>query len=391
MGTVQVPWRPGRAARFAYPSLVAVRMKRARLGRSGTRLPARSAVLAMLLVVTSCSSGTSTADAPVEPALVPTAASVSDANSALDLSFDAALSPTGEARVASAFEQWCLEDANGVRCVNAEAMKSSAHGIVWRPNETAIAVTDGGQGPISIIDFDAGTSIETSISQHRILAWSPDGSQLLGMDLSRPSELVVLDPVSLEADKFADLPGALVPELRWATDEIVWGSTPDSPEVFTFSKGQEPKTIEGGLGEQRLGNVTANAQLVIATDVAVDRGRGGPDDTALRIFDRAERRSVGVQLPSWIPSDGPHDAVLSPDGRVLLVVHNTEDRDLALSSATIDAETLEAFEWTNLVTWTQDAPLQPRRSAANGIIQWDGGDTAWILGEGAILLKVSLS
>ncbi|MEL6983813.1 MAG: WD40 repeat domain-containing protein, partial [Actinomycetota bacterium] len=148
-----------------------------------------------VLAGTACGTSYESPSIQVEPSILPTAAEVAVVESALTYTADAALSPSGAARVAPADGQWCLEDASGVRCVDALAEESAAHGIVWRPDETAIAVTWGAQDPISIIDFEAGTSVETDLDNHRILAWSPDGETLVGLDIDEPGQLSRLDPV----------------------------------------------------------------------------------------------------------------------------------------------------------------------------------------------------
>lgn len=343
-----------------------------------------------LLVLAACSNAESAATATIEPSLLPTTASVTVASSSLDFADDAAISPTGSARVAPADGQWCLEDASGVRCVDAEAQGSAADGVQWRPDETAIAVSWGARDPISVIDFDAGTSVETRLSRHRITAWSPDGSALLGFDLDQLGDLVLLDPVTLEATRFAPFDSDGVPQVFWPTEDVIWGSSPRVAEVFTIAAGDEAAVIEGGAGEQRLLSVTPDGRLALAMDRAVARGRAEPDATALRIFDRENARSVGVDVPDGIDQNAPDDAQLSADGRAILVLHRV-DGGTALSSAAVDPDTLATSSWRTLVSWETGDPAIPSVYEPNGVLRWTGGDTAWIITSSGELLEVALS
>lgn len=328
------------------------------------------------------------------PAVQPMTGEVSTVASELVLSADAALSPSGEARVAPVGGQWCLEDPTGVRCVDAAAEGSAAHGIQWRPDETAIAVTWGAQDPISIVDFEAGTAVETDLDANRVLAWSPDGSQLLGLDIDRPGELSLLEPSTLEPSTFAPFTAAGVPQLWWPTENVVWGSVPGGPEVFTLStdgsSGGEVVTIAGGLGEQLLVSVTVDGGLALTLDDEVERGVPEPGDTALRLFAREVGRSEGVGLPPGMDQRAPRWAQLSHDGRVLLVLHEVDGGGTALSSASVDVETLAVSDWATLAEWAPGDIDRPITYAANGIFRWDGGDTAWMIAESGSLLEVAL-
>jgi hypothetical protein len=361
--------------------------------RRGVKVAA-ALVPAFLVVGTGCgASGGDAAPIVVEPAIVPTEATVAVASSALTYSSDAAISPSGAARVAPTGDgEWCLEDASGVRCVDAESLDSAAHGVVWRPDETAIAVTDG--YPISVIDFAAGTSVETDLENHRLLAWSPDGSELLGLAIDRPSELVRLDPVTLEADGFVDLDGPLVPQLFWPNPDVVWGSNPHGPKVYTVADGDDPVVIPGGFSTQLLVSVTADGRLALGIDDDLFHGVPGPGYSILTLFDRGvdggEARSVGVQHPPFIGDDAPQAAQLSRDGRVLMVLYDV-DGGSALASAVVDGETLATSGWTELARWDSGDAQAPARYASNGLLRWDGGDTAWIIAESGELLAVALS
>lgn len=351
--------------------------------------PILAAVVVVAFLLAACGEA-STDEIVVEPALVPTSATVAVADSELVYDVDAAISPSGAARVAPSDSRWCLEDASGVRCVGAAAEGSAAHGVVWRPDETAIAVTWGAQDPISVIDFAAGTSVETDLDHHRVLAFSPDGGDLLGLDIDVSDQLSLLDPETLEPSNFASITMAGVPQVLWPTDEVVWGSTPRQPQVFTLAPGGEPEIVEGGLGEQLLTSVSADGRLALAIDDDVAYGAGGPDDPVLRLFDRVEGRSAGVDLPDGVDQDAVAAAQLSADGRALLVLHGIDGGD-ALSSAVLDAETLAASSWTTLATWDVDDPAGPAAYAANGLLRWTGGDRAWIIAETGQLLEVTLS
>lgn len=352
--------------------------------------PWRLLVIISLFASAACSDADPVATATSEPSLLPNAASLTVVPSSLDFADDAAVSPSGEARVAPREGAWCLEDSAGVRCVDAEAEGSAADGIQWRPDETAIAVSWGARDPISVIDFAAGTSVETRLSRHRITAWSPDGSALLGFDLDRPGDLYLLDPVTLEGTRFAPFDSGGVPQVFWATDDVIWGSSPHIAEVFTMSAGDEPEVIEGGVGEQRLLSVTQDGRLALAMDRAVARGRAEADATALRLFDRENERSVGVDVPDSIEPNASDDAQLSADGRAILVLHQI-DGGTALSSAAVDPDTLATSSWRTLVSWETGDPTIPAVYGTNGILRWIGGDTAWIISRSGELLEVSLS
>lgn len=320
----------------------------------------------------------------------PTTASVAERESTLDFNDDAALSPSGQAVAVPVDGQWCLEDSSGVRCVDALAEGSAAHGVVWRPDETAIAVTWGAQDPISIIDFAAGTSVETDLDRHRLLAFSPDGESLLGLDIEKQDQLSLIDPVTLEADKFAGEFDGGVPQLMWASSGLVWGSSPGEPSVFTLSEGEEPEIIEGGLGEQLLVSVTPDARYALTMDDDLRYGVGEADDTILNIFDRVDARSVGVVLPPDIEQRAPSTAQLSADGRSLLVLHDVAG-GLALSSASVDPATLNTTMWTKLASWQQDDPQLPAGYRSNGSMRWGGGTTATILTEQGTVLEITLN
>ncbi len=358
----------------------------------------RSGIVSAIVVVGSMSacSGSEeavsvgdTVEAVTPSALVPTAAVVSTAASELSYSADSAISPTGAARVASVDGEWCLEDASGVRCVAAAAEGSASHGVAWRPDEAAIAVTWGAQDAISIIDFDEGTTVETDLDSHRLLAWSPDGASLLGLDIDEPAQLSRLDPATLEASRFAAFDLAGVPQLDWPIDDVAWGSMPGAPEVFTIEPDGRPELIPGGIGEQLLASVTADGRYALGIDDDVVRGTAGTDTSALTLFERDGSRSVGVDLPDEIAGMGISDAQLSADGRGLLVLHDT-DEGRALSSARVDLDTLAATSWTTIATWAEGADDAPIAYASNGVLRWTGGDVAWLIGAAGQLLVVEL-
>lgn len=349
----------------------------------------RTLTVLALLVVTATACGSSTEAIVVEPSILPTAAEATLVDSALIYSVDAAISPSGAARVAPADGQWCLEDSTGVRCVDALAEGSAAHGIVWRPDETAIAVTWGRQDPISIVDFEAGTTTETDLDNHRILAWSPDGSELVGLEIDSPGQLSRLDPVTLEASSFAPHPGASVPQLLWPTSDRLWGATPRTPEVFTLSPGDDRVTIEAIVAEQLLLSTSADGELVLTLDQDVVRGVDGPPNSALTLFEWGNEAAIPVVLPPSIDQGEIEDAQLAADGRALLVLHDVDGGE-ALSSAAIDPETRQASSWSTVYTWSTGDPLAPTRYATNGELRWTGGDTAWVITESERLIELSL-
>ncbi len=348
---------------------------------------ALTASTALLLALAGC--GSSGETVTVEPSILPTAAEVTVVDSALVASADTAFSPSGRARVAPVDGQWCLEDASGLRCVDALAEGSAAHGIVWRPDETAIAVTWGSQDPISFIDFEAGTTVETDLDRHRILAWSPDGSDLLGLDIERVGELLRIDPVTLEGSRFTSLARTDVPQILWPTGDRLWAASPSLPEVYTLSSGGDSASIDATLASQRLLSSTADGELVLGLDEDVTRGVEGPPNSALTIFERDGERAIPVVLPPSIEQGRINDAQLAADGRALLVLHSTDDGD-ALSSAAIDPETREASSWTTITTWSGADPLAPRGYASNGVLRWTGGSQAWILTGSDELIELDL-
>ena len=319
----------------------------------------------------------------------PTAASVTEFESSLSFDRDASISPSGRAIATPVDGQWCLSDSSGITCVDALAEGSAAHGVVWRPDERAIAVTWGAQNPMSIIDFNQGTSVETSLGKHRLLAYTADGTSIVGLDIDIPGQISFIDPLTLEATRFADSFEGGVPQIYGAIDELYWGALPGEPAVFTITEGASPEFVLGGLGEQLLVSVTSDGRLALGMDDEVDRGRPGPDDTLFTIFDRAGSRSVGIVLPPDIDQRAPKAGQLSADGRTLLVLHDA-DSGMALSSAAIDPETLEASGWTVLTNWESGDPLMPPPYQPNTLLRWDGGATAWILGDG-FLLEITLS
>jgi len=352
------------------------------------RSPTTLALLALTLALGAC--GTAAETVEVEPSIVPTSAELLQVDSALTYSADAAISPSGAARVAPADGQWCLEDETEVRCVTAAAEGSASYGIVWRPDETAIAVTWGSQDPISIIDFEAGTSVETDLDNHRILAWSPDGSELLGLEIDRVGELLRIDPETLEASRFASFPRTDVPQVLWPIGDRIWAASPSLPEVYTLAAGGDPASIQTSLAAQDLLSATADGELVLGLDDDVSHGVEGPPNSALTIFERGEDRAIPVVLPTAIEQGRINDAQLAADGLALLVLHSVEDGE-ALSSAAIDPETREASSWTTITTWQRDNPLTPIRYASNGILRWTGGSQAWVLTESNDLLVLNLS
>lgn len=342
-------------------------------------------------ILTACTSGDGASTPEIAPQVgQPTTASVTLKESTLIFGNDTAISPSGQAVVTPVDGQWCLQDVSGVRCVDALAEASAAHGVVWRPNETAIAVTWGRQDPISIIDFAAGTSVETTLDRHRLLTFTPDGSALLGIDVDRPADLSRIDPVTLEPERFSGSIEGGVPQLKWGALGPVWGSSPSEPAVFTLLEGEEANFIEGGQGEQLLVSVTSDSRLALAFDDDIIHGDSTPDGTILTIFDRVESRSVGVALPPEIEQDAPSAAQLSNDGRSLLVIHDVE-AGLALSSAAIDPETLEATAWRVLMSWDRDDPDQPSFFGEDGSMRWDGGASAWVLTQQGALMEITLS
>lgn len=320
----------------------------------------------------------------------PTTATVSVVDSDLAFDSEAAVSPSGAARVAQNDGSWCLEDASGVRCV-AAAAEGSRGGLVWRPDETAIAVTWGAQDAISIVDFEAGTSVETDLDSHRLLAWSPDGSSLIGLDIDRPGEFRRIDPTTLDSSTFApfgdDIGG--VPEMHWV-DGVLWGSDPFEAGVFTLSSGDEPDLIEGGFGEQQFESFSADGRFAVAMDDEIQRGRDEPGDQMLHLFDADERRSNGLELPRGADQDDLESAQLSADATVLLALFTIDDTT-TLQRTELDLDSLTTSTWTVLFAWPAGDAARPTLFHGAGILHWSGGATALAFTDTDTLLQIDLS
>ena len=320
----------------------------------------------------------------------PTAATVSSVESELVFDSEAAVSPSGAARVAQSEGTWCLEDASGVRCV-AAAAEGSRGGLIWRPDETAIVASWGAQDPISIVDFEAGTSVETDLNDHRLLAWTPDGSSLIGLELDQPGEFRRLDPTTLDSSNFAPFGDEIsgVPEMRWVNG-VLWGSDPFTAGVFTMSSGDEPDVIEGGIGEQQFESFSADGRYAIARDNDIERGRDEPGDRILHLFDADERRSNGLELPPGAEQDDLSAAQLSADGTMLLALIDSGG-EITLQRAEIDLESLSTTSWTLLFSWPAGDPTRPAPFHGKGILRWSGGSTAYAFTDADTLIQIDLS
>ena len=348
-------------------------------------------VAAAALAIAGCTDGSAAGPSTtVAPSLAPSSATAEIHETELTMNVDAAISPSGQARVAFDERGWCLEtDApTEIVCVEAAAEGSASDGIIWRPDERAVAITWGRQDPMSIIDFDTGNVTETSLREHRFLAWSPDGDALLGLAIDVDMRYSLLDPETLDATEFADFEGPGVPRLFWISDDLIIGSSTSGPAVFVLDQdsGSE-RVISGGLGEQDVRSLSADGSVAIATDNEVERGMGDDDDPAVLLFDVVGDRSSGLTLPADFDLD---DAQLSADGKQLLVVGRTGD-DQALITGTIDDATLDVPAWTELLRWPPGAEGAPASFVANGTLRWTGGDTAWVITEDEGLARISLS
>jgi len=354
----------------------------------------RTGAIVLAAVCAACGSTAPVVEVADQP--VPTSATIALAESELVYDSDADFSPSGNARVAPTDGGWCLEDASGVRCVDALAEESASHGIVWRQDETAIAVTWGAQNPISIIDFDAGTSVEASLSTHRILGWDGEG-QIIGLDIEWPEkELLRMNPTTLEPEVFAPLDTGGVPQLVAIGEDRFWGSTPGAAEVFTITAGSEPEVIEGGLGEQLITSISADGRYAVTLDNARARGRGESEDPSIWLFDAQEQRSAGILVPDRYNPESINHLQLAADGGAMLAVLYTTDRQYELVVATIDPSTLAATDWTVLIDADAvDIDGSTEAALASGYVSnqrlyWSGGDTAWFHADDGNLYEITL-
>lgn len=353
------------------------------------RHAARSTIVLAPFILMGCGGDSSSAPSTiVEPSLAPTSASVEIVDTELAMTTDAAISPSGNAILALDDRGWCLQTGDALECVEAEAQGSASDGILWRSDERAVAITWGRQDPMSIIDFDTGAVTETSLDDHRFLAWSPDGDDLLGLAIDVADQYSLLDPTTLEASKFADFDGPDVPRLFWISDDLIVGSSSNGPGVFVLDQNSgERQVIEGGLGEQDLRSVSADGSIAVALDDDVTHGGGDDDDPAMLLFDIAGDRSSGVMHPLGLE---PNEVQLSPDGKQLLVIADNAD-GTALITGTIDEVSLTVPDWIELLAWERGADGEPATFVTNDLLRWNGGDTAWLITEDERLTRISLS
>lgn len=346
---------------------------------------------ALLMVAAACSGEEAVPPLVTQPQIAaPTSATASIVESELVFDSDAVVSPSGAARVGQRNGEWCLEEATALRCVAAGA-EGSRGGLAWRPDETAIAVMWGAQNPISIVDFDAGTAVETDLNDHRLLAWTPDGTSLIGLELDRQGEFLRIDPVTLEAATFAPFGAEIigVPEMHWVNG-VLWGSDPFAPAVFTLSGGDEPDVIPGGRGEQQFESFSADGRYALAMDDEVERGREVPGDRILHLFDAQDRRSNGLELPPGVEQNDVDAAQLNADGTTMLVLHKNQG-GMTLQAAQIDLESMTTTGWTEVFTWSPGDPMKPSNYHGSGVLHWNGGATAYAFTDLDTLIQIDLT
>ena len=349
-----------------------------------------------LFAVAGCGGAETTAPVlePTSPQIgVPTSAGETSTPSELGPGEELAISPSGDARVAFDGEQWCHELDATVTCLEAAAADSGSTALSWRRDELAIAVTDVGAGNISIIDFGAGTVVETTIDDHRVYDWLPDRDLLLGAVLVTADELSTLDPTDgLAADRVAEREIPSIPQIVWPAPDRLWAAETGTPVLHHVDPDSGRWTaIDGGLGEQRITDASLDGTLVVTLDDDVTRGVGDPaTDASLWLFDADLGRSAGVLLPD---AGEARWAQLDAAGDVLLVLWSPAEarNEHRLGAAPIDRESLTVGPVTELVVWPADDTERPSGFESNGQLRWDGGDTAWVIADSGRFLEIGLS
>jgi hypothetical protein len=351
-------------------------------------------IAGLVVAVSACGGGGEEASTEVSlpPQIdLPTVATVTEVDSELSFDQNASISPSGRARVGHDERGWCLEDASGVQCLQALSEESGGDAIRWRDDEMAVAVTFSHQDPISILDFAAGTVVETDLDHHRLLDWSPDGSELLAVVADKPDEIRLLDPVTLDDRPFTSFEGQWIPQLRWIGDDLIWGSYANrSPEVFVLDGEGKTTPIKGGIGEQEFLSFSADGRFALTEDDAVAHGEGEDGDPVLFVFDRTTTQSSGLILPPGVTSLNLASGQLSADGTKVLLL--TEGGDVPeLFVGRLDPRHLSVDTWITIEGWPAEEGFEPAAYSSNGALRWDGGPTAWVISEQGTLLEVALS
>ncbi|MDY7101518.1 MAG: hypothetical protein S0880_10055 [Actinomycetota bacterium] len=359
------------------------------------RRPHRNVCVALVAawVLAACGSTTDEGDVgtTVPDAVVAASAAFAPVDSALIYGTDTAISPSGGARLAPDGSGWCLETTDGDEpvCLGADAQESASLGVAWRGDERAVAVTDTANGHTSVIDFAAGTVVETGHDQHRVYDWSPDGDRLIGATIESADELSLLDPTTFDAEPLAERAIPQIPGIRWVAGDVIWVSDGSGPGLWVVDAASgEWTSIDGGLGEQEIVATSADGLLAVTLDDDVTHGVGGPDDPGVLLFDADGRRSAGVTGPT---GGEPDWVQISADGTALLALWEDDASSNVLATATLDRDSLAVGEWTELGRWTFDDVERPAAFVSNGQLRWDGGDTAWIVTEAGGLLEVTLT